>query len=327
MADHRSRTEPVTFFQALPAAIGDVQRLFSGPEGRRTWRRLAWTAIMAGAVGVGVQPPPIGLLHPVWSDPSSRETALTSIRSALPQLVLLGSALFGFALWARSYSLALVDALLSASDRSAVSKRYRAAGAGHFLWSTAITFPLYALLFAMEAVSTQASWERLLQAGDAEAFRILAQALIGFLAVLFPWVVLTLPVMVFQYELVPVVMVRHGSGPLQAAGAALRAIGVAPGRFVAYFGGRIVLQLIGAGLMTVVAIPSLLLSAVLASPLIGGGWALTAAAGGWGTGPGAAVGSVTVLLGCAAFYCVTCAALLPLTAFPFFLADRVLGSD
>lgn len=380
MADHRSGTQPVTVLQALPLAIGDVQRLFGGLEGRRRWRRVALTAIMAGAVGVGVQPPPLGLLHPVWSDPVYRETVLTLLAPAWPLLALLGVVVLGFAVWARSFLLALVESFVTAASsrgpqqvsekdasdgphpqhlsrgESGVSevdashrphpqplshwergvsvtgaekpvsfRSYLGAGAAHFVWSTCLSVPLYALLFAMEAATTQASWDRLLKATEAEIVPIVVQALLGFLALLVPWVVLTLPVMVFQYELVPVAMIRRRKGPLAAAREVLGVMRASPGRFAGYLVGRTLFQFIGAGLMTVAAIPCLIVSGVVSSPILGGGGMLASSLGGWNTAAGAAAGSATILLSCALFYCVTCAVLLPLTAVPFLLADRVLG--
>ncbi len=343
MADHGSGTQPVTFTQALPLAIGDAQRLFGGTEGRRRWRSLALTAVMAGAVGVGVQPPPLGLLHPVWSDPATRDTALQSVRPLMPLLALLTVMLIGFAIWARSFALALIESLLrphpqplSCEERGAAKvarsaenpasyRGYVKAGAAHFVWSACWSVPLYALLFAMEAGTTQASWERILRASEAEVGPLLIQALLGFVAVLFPWIVLSLPMMVFQYELTPVVMVRRGTGPLAASREVFRRVRTCPNVFAGYYVGRTLLQFIGAGLMTAAAVPCLLVSALLASPILAGGGILSSLSGGWNTGVGAALGSATILLSCAVFYCVICVVLLPLTAVPFLLADRMLG--
>jgi hypothetical protein len=300
---------------AFSAAAGTVGRLLSGPAGWRRWRELAVLAAMAGIVGVGVQPPPLGLLQPVLDDPLRRRDLLAALAPYAPLLVFLALLLLLIAPVARAFTLGFVHGIATGEPRRGDYRRFLGPGARHFLWSGALTLPLYALLFWGEWRVVGEGWERLLNAPDEQAAAVLLTATGKFLLVLGPWVVLTLPLMVAMYELTPAAMVAAGTGP---AGGFRRVLAVArkrPGATALYFGLRLALQFFGTTLAAIALLPALLLSLVPGLPLLGGGWALSAALGGVGTGAGAAAASVGLLLYLAVLYCLVCAFLVPLSAF------------
>jgi len=121
-------------------------------------------------------------------------------------------------------------------------------------------------------------------------------------------------------------MVCAKLSPLAAANYVATEIRRNPGRFAGYFAVRALIQFVGGAMMTLAAIPCLIGSSILSAPVLGVGGALAGSLGGWNAGAGAAVGSATILLAATVFYCLTCAALLPLTAVPYLLADRMLAT-
>jgi hypothetical protein len=322
----RKCSEP-TAFAALTAAVQDTRGLLSGSGGRRRWRAFCALAVMAGLVGAGAAPPPLGLLVPLWSEPEIAASL------ELPGwLVPLGIGLGLFFLFmagvARAFSLAFVEGIRSGQPQVPGYRRHLRRGWAHFAWSSTLTVPLYALLFGGEALVTHGAYAQLLRAAemtDREIVSLLVAVALQFLLVLIPWTVLTLPAMVLMYELTPAAMLEHDAGPARACGLVLRQAAKAPGRFAGYFGVRFLLQLLGNTAAFAALIPSVLIAGLLSAPVTLGGWALSQALGGTETSGGAAAASVAVLVALVALYCVLCCALVPVAVLLNAFAVRFVG--
>ncbi|HEU4754585.1 MAG TPA: hypothetical protein VFU47_15860 [Armatimonadota bacterium] len=313
-----AETKPSTgsgAFGMLTAAFGDMQRLLGGPGRGRRWKALAALAAMAGIVGAGAAPPPLGMLAPLGSDARAREVAAQA-PWLLPLLLFLALFLTGMGAFARSFGLAFVHGIATARPDLRDYRAHLKAGSAHFWWSSALTIPLYLLLFGGEAAVTHGLYQQLLGAADLTDQQITSLLLTAageFLLVLLPWTLLTLPAMVLMYELTPAAMVLTGAGPARACGLALSAGRKRAGAFAGYLGVRFLLQLLGNTVAFAALLPCLLVSAVLTLPLTLGGWALSGALGGPGTSGGAVAATTAGLLSLVVLYCVLCAALLPVS--------------
>jgi hypothetical protein len=313
---------------ALTQAFGTTQALLTGQEGRRRWRALALLAGMAGLVGAGAAPPPLGLLQPAWTDSAFRETLSTpAVGGGLCLTALL---LLGMAAVARAFTFAFLETVLGAEPRVSRFRAHLRRGAAHFLWSSALSIPLYGLLFAGEWQVTHATYDRLLTAPnltDDVVTGIFLAAFGKFLLVLAPWTLLTLPAMALMYELTPAAMLRYGGGPLHGCGRVLAAARKEPGRFGRYVALRVLLQVLGNAAALVALVPCALGAALVCAPLLAGGWALTNALGGLATGAGAAAATVSVLLSAVVLYGLLCAALLPVSVLLNAFALHFMGVD
>lgn len=310
--------------QAFTEALSETQSLLSGAQGRRRWRRLAAAAALAGIVGVGVQPPPVGLLHPVWEDAETRRQLLAELRG---QQALLGAlALVGllFAAAARCFTFQFLEHLSSASPKPRPLRSYLRPGLAHFFWSSLLTLPLYALLVWAEALVAGDAWRRLLTAPDERVAAEVLAAALRFLLVLVPWVIATLPVMVLLYELTPTVMAREKVGPVRGAGRVLASVRGRPGLFLGYLGVRLLLQLVGTGAATVALLPCLVAVGVLGAPVLLAGWAAVSAAGGLQTPAGIWAASTAGVIVLVLLYALLCAALVPVSTLLYVYARRFL---
>ena len=312
---------------AFTAALSDVQRLLGGGNGRRYWRELAVLAITAGLVGVGAQPPPLGLLQPLLSDSTLRANLSQSMAPSIPALLLLGGGLLLLLPFSRAFTMAFVAGVLKGEPDRGGWRSFVGPGIAHFLWSSALTLPLYALLFAAELEVTGGAWESLLRADERSMLLVLLAAVGKFLLVLLPWVVLTLPVMVTLYELTPVEMVRGGGGPARACGAALRTARTRGAAFAGYLGVRLALQVAGTVLASIALVPCLAVSGIVGGPLLGLCWLAAGALGSTKSGPGAAAMTVGVLGWTIPLYCLVCTVLVPVSTLLFAFAARFLGGQ
>jgi len=301
-------------FRLLLAAFADTERLLGGPGGRRRWRELAFLAILAGLVGPGIQPPPLGLLEPVLADPELRSRLARDLRPQLPLLVLLAALLAAAAASVRPFVFAFLAGLMGRAPAERGFRRHLRAGLAHFAWSSALTLPLYALLFWGESRVAAASWRRLLNAGEAEAAEALLDGLLQFLLVLLPWALVTLPAMVTMYELTPAAMLRRRRGPAAACGWVLRAARTRPGLFAGYLGLRLALQVGGSAAAAMALLPAAAGAAIPGALLLGAAWLGAAALGGPGGSAGAAVLGTAGALLLALLYALLCAIVLPVTA-------------
>jgi hypothetical protein len=300
-----------------------MQRLLAGADGRRRWRELAFLSMMGGVVGVGAQPPPLGLLQPL-SDPTLHSGLRQDLTPALPALLALAVVLLVLLPLSRAFSLAFVEGIQRGAPNRRAWRAHLRNGGKHFFWSSALTMPLYAVLFAAEWRVTGHAWDGLLRADDTGVAVILLTAAGKFLLVLLPWVVLTLPVMVTLYELTPAQMVRRGNGPAAACGEVLRAARRSPGALARIMALRLGLQAAGTVLTSVLLIPCVALSGLVGAPLFGVSWLVSGALGGTTTGPGVAALTVGVLIWAAMLYCLLCAVLVPLSILPVSLATHFL---
>lgn len=319
----------------LPALLGDAfaatQRLLSGPGSRARWAQLGLAAAMAGIVGAGAAPPPLGLLQPVWDVPETRHELLSSplLQGLGIVLVLL---LVGMGAFGRSFTLAFLSGIRSGSPRAREFRAHLSAGARHFAWSSALSIPLYLLLFAGEWFISRDAWGRvtalLTGPSDPAPGRLLAalvSAGLKFVLVLLPWTLLTLPLMVWMYELTPAGMAGFGLGPVAAARVVLQAARKAPARWAGYLTVRLGLQFAGNLLALLAMIPSLLVAGLVSAPLLAGGWSLSHRAGGMGTTWGAFWVSLPTLLAVLLLYLALCFALLPVAVFLNALALRMFS--
>jgi hypothetical protein len=276
---------------------------------------MALLAAMAGVVGAGAAPPPLGLLYPVWTEPAYRE-ALSANDTVLWIGAFLAVFLTVMAAFARSFGLAFVAGIRSGSPSLGDYRRYLRSGAWHFMWSSAFTVPLYLLLFAGEAAVTHHGYQRLLGAAalsDAELVALVAELGMRFVAVLLPWSLLTLPAMVLMYELTPAAMLSTGCGPARSCLLLLRGALKRPAAAAAHLGVRLLLQVLGSTVALLAMLPGTLAAAVLSLPITAVGWLLCSALGGIATGPGAAVATGAGLLTLVVLYCILCTALVPVS--------------
>lgn len=314
----------------LSGAVVDTRKLLSGPGRTSRWKPLWLLAAMAGVVGVGAAPPPLGLLQPFWTEPSLRSAVFGS-PAVVGGLLFLAVFLLLMGGVSRSFTLAFAEGIVTGTPAAGRYRAWLGRGAAHFVWSSALTLPLYFLLFGAEALVTRdaareiTAWINSPAATETELMVVLTGAVVRFLLVLIPWTLLTLPAMVFMYELTPAAMVLEGKGPLHAARKAGTLARTRPRLFLAYVGARYPLQFAGNMAAFAALAPCLLASAPLTVPLAGGGWWAAAALGGPSTGAGAGVLTVGVLSAAVAFYCVLCLALLPVSIFLYALALRVCG--
>lgn len=309
----------------LAAALEATQRLLTGSRRGHRWKALFVLAAMAGLVGVGAAPPPLGLLQPLWADPTLHHTLFDN-PSLIASLVFLALFLLLMGGFGRSFTLGFLYGLATGNPEPGSYRASVRAGVKHFVWSSALSIPLYALLFGGEALVAHDTITQITQqlgsatGTDAELIALLLQAALKFLLVLVPWTVVTLPLMVTVYELTPATMVLKQLPPGRAFRHVLATAGKRPGSFAGYFGVRFVLQFLGNLVALVALIPSLLISSPVVVTLAGGGWQLSRQLGGLSTPGGAAVLTVSVLFAAIALYCALCAALLPVSVFVNFLA-------
>jgi hypothetical protein len=303
---------------ALSAAQATAQKLLGGPERRRRWKAFFVLAAMAGLVGAGAAPPPLGLLLPVWNDPTLHEAVFGS-PAVVAWLVFLGVFLIGMGGFARSFTLAFFEGIVTGAPATGGYRQWLRPGVAHFAWSAACTLPLYALLFLGEALITHQTVAEITRVSsipestEAELMSLFVTAGLKFFLVLLPWVLVTLPAMVAVYELTPAGMVLWQTGPAAAFGRVFRQWKRRPLRFAGYFGFRYLLQFAGNSLALVALIPCLLVTAPVTAPLVAGGWAAAGHLGGTSTGAGAAVATVSCLVAAVVLYCALCVALLPFT--------------
>lgn len=324
--------KPLTAMGALADAFGGMRKLLSGPGRRERWRRFTGLAAMAGIVGAGAAPPPLGLLQPVWTDPTLRQ-------SVLGNHVIVGLALFlavflvlmgGFA---RSFTFGFLEGIVEGEPRLASFRSYLGAGTAHFVWSSLLTVPLYLLLFAGESLATHDVYQqipRILEragtASDAqvsgEMMAVFLLAALKFLLVLVPWTLLTLPLMVLMYELTPAAMLLQRVGPAAGCGRVLRLAGSRARLFWGYLGVRFFLQIVGNLAAVIALVPSLLAAGILSLPILGITWGLASMLGPASPG-GVGVTTVGALLSAILLYCILCAALVPVSLLLNGLALRV----
>lgn len=318
MSDSEPRSPSVKL--AAATALESTQRLLTGAGRGARWRALVVLAAMAGLVGAGAAPPPLGLLQPVWVDPTLHHSVFDH-GGVVAGLVFLALFLLFMGGFGRSFTLGFHHALLTGQPHPSSYRPYLRAGVAHFVWSSACSLPLYALLFGGEAVVAHdaiVQFTRQLASAsstDTELLTLALGAFLKFLLVLIPWTLLTLPLMVSLYELVPATMVLANLGPVEASRLVFRAAAQAPKAFAAYWGLRYLLQLAGNLAALLALAPCLLVSSPVVGPLVGGGWQLSRAWGGPGTPAGAAALTVGVLFAAIALYCTLCAALLPVSVF------------
>ena len=276
-------------------------------------------AVMAGLVGAGAAPPPLGLLQPVWEVEPVRKAVLGDARvvglllSAVVVLLLMAGT-------ARAFTFAFLAGLTTGEPRAGRFRQYLRAGARHFIWSSLLSVPLYLVLFGAEWRITGGAMRRLealiVSSADltpATLLLELAGPALQFLLVLVPWTLLTLPLMVLMYELTPAAMLAERSGPERACGRVLRVARGQAGAFVGYLGARLLLQVAGNAAALLVLLPCVVLAALPSAPMLLAGSVLSGALGGPSTPGGVFVSSIAVLLSLAVLYCVLCAALLPVS--------------
>jgi hypothetical protein len=287
---------------------------------------------MAGLVGAGAAPPPLGLLQPVWADPTLHHTVFDNA-GLVGGLIFLALFLLLMGGFGRSFTLGYFRGLITGEPEAGSYRAYVCAGAAHFVWSSALTVPLYLVLFGGEALvahDTLAQLTRQLSSPtstDAELVMLLLRAVGSFIMVLVPWTLLTLPLMVTLYELTPAAMVIRSLPPAAGCRHVLAAARKHPRRFLAYLGVRYLLQFAGNMVALVALLPCLLVSSPATATLGGGGWLLCRYLGGPGAAAGAAVLTVGVLFAVIALYCTLCAALLPVSVFVNSLAIEVMENN
>lgn len=297
---------------ALRAAFDSTRGLLSLPGLRRRWLHLAGLAVMAGLVGAGAPCPPLGLLEPAWEDPSARQS-LVGNPWVLGLLAALALFLVGIGGFGRSFTLAFLRGIRDRHPELRGYRSYLRAGAAHYAWSSALSVPLYLLLFGLEWRASRLNWARLLAAAGGDVQPVVIGWALEMVLLLFTWTLLTFPLMIWIYELTPSLMVLQDVGPLRAAGHAAAVARKAPGRFWGYIGLRLLLQVVGNSAAGLLLLPALLLSSIVAGPLLGLGWLANGALGGWAHPGGAAAGSVAVLLSLAVLYAVICSLLVPVS--------------
>jgi hypothetical protein len=258
-----------------------------------------------------------------------REAVLNDPR-VIAGILLLGLILLGFGVVARAFLLAFLDGIRDGEPQPGRFRRFLRPGAAHFVWSSLLTLPLYAILFGAEWLLARGAAQRMEQflageaASETELYAILFGQLGGFAAILLPWALLTLPMMVWIYELTPAVMIRDGCGPVEAARRGIRAAaGIGLRGYLAL---RLLLQVVAGALSTLALLPALLLSALPAAVIGFAGFALSGFLGGWNTGSGGAAAVVTVLLCVAVLYVVLCIVLAPVTCFVLGVPVAVVGA-
>jgi hypothetical protein len=310
---------------ALSGAIGDVQGLFSGPGRFRRWRELAALAMLAGIVGVGIQPPPLGLLEPAWAAHDLRAALLQTLGPWALILLALAVLLLAAAACSRAFLLRFVDCCSrtgfapsapttsgrEASGLSPGRPGYVRPGLLHFAWSSALTLPLYLVLWGLEWRLAGEGYSRLLRVPDAEIAAVAVGLVLKFLAVLVPWAVVTLPAMVYLYELTPAGMVVEGGDLGRGRQRAAACIRAAPGQFVAYSLLRMLVQAVGTGLAALALLPGLALGLLVNLP----GLVVTS------------LRPVTVPLTLLLIYALECALLVPVSALVYTMALRYVADD
>lgn len=275
---------------------------------------------MAGLVGVGATPPPLGLVQPLWVDPALHHTLFDN-RGLVTSLVLLALFLILMGGIGRSFTLGFLRGLATGNPDAGSYRDYLRAGAAHFIWSSALTLPLYGLLFGSEALVAHDTLAQIIRelavptSTDAQLLALSLHAVSKFLLVLLPWTLFTLPVMVTVYELTPATMVTSGLGPVPAFRRVVAAAAKLPGTFATYMGVRYLLQFAGNLAAFLVLLPCLLVSSPIVGTLVGGGWQLSRMLGGPSSAGGAAVLTVGVLFAAIALYITLCAALMPVSVF------------
>lgn len=302
----------VTPLLALRAAFDTTRGLLSGPGLRRRWLQLAGLTVMAGLVGAGAPCPPLGLLEPAWEDPAARQSVFGNpwVLGLLGALALF---LIGIGGFGRSFTLAFLRGIRDGDPQLRGYRTYLRAGAAHYAWSSALSVPLYLLLFGLEWRASRLHWARLLAAAGGDVQPIVLSWALEMVLLLVTWTLLTFPLMIWIYELTPSVMVLQNVGPLRAAGHVASMARKGPGRFWGYIGLRLLLQVVGNSAAGVMMVPALLLSSVVAGPLLGLGWLANGALGGWSSPGGAGAGSISVLLSLAVLYAVICSLLVPIS--------------
>lgn len=315
---------------ALRAAFDTTRGLLSRPGLRGRWLQLAGLAVMAGLVGAGAPCPPLGLLEPAWEDPAVRQSVLGN-PWVLGLLAALALFLVGIGGFGRSFTLAFIRGIRDRDPELRGYRRYLPAGAAHYAWSSALSIPLYLLLFGLEWRASRLNWARLLAAAGGDIQPIMLGWALEMGLLLVTWTLLTFPLMIWIYELTPSVMVLREVGPVRAAGQVAAAARKKPARFWAYIGLRFMLQVVGNSAAGLMMLPALLLSSVAAAPVLGLGWLANGALGGWTSAGGAGVGSVAILLSLAILYAVICSLLVPISllvnAFALHTVDGLLRSE
>ncbi len=314
----------------LGQGIADIQRLFAGSSGIRRWRQCAILCAMAGAVGVGAAPPPLGLLPPLWANPEVR-APIAGSPVAMSLLLLLALVLIAFGPLGRALTFGLMEGLSTGEPQAKAYREYLQPAMRHFLWSSALTLPLYALLFLGEAAATHDVYGRFAQllANPPEdaanrALALLGEGALRFLLVLGPWTLLTLPAFVLLYELTPASMWLYRLGPVAASGRVLLQARRASRRFWSYLGLRLLLQLAGNTLAGVALLVALLVTMIPGGLLLGVGWAVAVLLGGPSTTGGIVALTVAGLTTTVLLYCVLSFLLTPVSALLYRLALRVM---
>jgi hypothetical protein len=311
---------------ALNAAFGTVREILFRRGAPQRWRRIAAAAIGAGVVGVGVQPPPLGLLQPLFSEPEASRQFFRELALLAPWLVLLGLGLLAACVFARCFAFVFWDAVRGLPREQRTHTRFWRDGLAHFVWSSALTLPLYGALFGAEWGITHSAWNELLLVSDVRMVPVILAGAARFMGVLGPWIILTLPLMVVQYEWVPAVMSATGCGPIQACGLAVAAARKNFRACILYFILRALLQVAGTAVMSMCLTVSVLVSALLSLPVLLIGWGLTAALGGLSAPPGQFAAAVTGAVMLSILYCVLATILTPLSLTVHALAGHFLGA-
>ncbi len=302
---------PTIPFAALTASIASARALLSGPP-LHQWLRLAGLAVMAGLVGAGAPCPPLGLLEPVWEDPSARQSLLGH-SWALPMAGLLLLFLLLLGGFGRSFTLAFFRSVRDEVPRLERYREYVRPGAAHYVWSGSISLPLSLLLLAVEWQTSRTHWAAILASAGGSVQPIVVHWALELVLELAAWTLVTFPLRIWMYELTPAAMVLDGAGPAPAASSILRFARKFPGAFWLYLAIRLVLQLMANAVALAALLPSLLLAAPAALPALALGWCLNRMLGGWSSPAGAAVGSVAILLSLAALYGALCSVLVPVS--------------
>lgn len=323
---------PPSVGRAITVALETTQRLLTGSGRAKRWRSLVTLAMMAGLVGAGAAPPPLGLLPPLWNDPALRHTVFDN-RGVVAALVFLTSFLVLMGGIGRSFTLGFLESLATTTPDARSYRRYLGAGAAHFAWSSALSIPLYLLLFGGESLVARESLAQITRAlsvsttTDSELVGLALSASFKFLLVLIPWTVAILPVMVTIYEFVPAAMVLRGLPP----GAAFRwmatSAGKYPRQFSLFLALRYLVQLAGNLAALLALLPCMLVSSPVLGALLAGGWQLSRRLGGLGTAGGVAAFTVCVLVAAVVLYGTLCAALLPVSVFINCVALQFVGQS
>lgn len=328
-------------------AVRQTQKLLAGREGRQRWRRLWGLAAIAGIAGAGAPPPPLGLLQALTADPTVRGQVLGNpvVVGGLLFLALFLLVMGGFG---RAFTFAFLEGILTGNPQSANFRKYLRVGALHFAATAAVSAPLYAVLFLGEArvahdVTTRLTTLLADPAATPEAMlSLLGLGLLKFLLVLVPWTLLTFPLMVLQYELLPARLVREwvgkevwkcgsvevgGSGHTPShthtpthphspdlgltARLVLQSAFRHPGQAAGYLALRLGLQILGNSAALLAALICLPVAALLGGPIVGVGWGVAHLLGGPSTPGGVGVLTVAGLLAAVVLYVLLCGALIP----------------